>query len=844
MSFDAMSESDYKNVSIGIYGKKKVSTDLVQKIQESMERRLMEFREKQIADKLQKAQFLQPQELSFLKDLRRGHVDMTLSLPSFIQDPMHFCVIARQLFLGSPVFIAPLSSYNMERREKKTEEEREKKSTEERERDFNRIQISSISHPSCLGYNLYDIDNHSESRRNKAKSDVKLNADFRPRLKRNKHVDSVWGDPKKCHPVFFESVLSGSASRRQFEGRLVLWNQNEFTFLYEGLEKNKIKNPMKKKLVNEIGVGLSLIEFSIIQDTFDSPLPSSTHFICSTSSVDRDVKDFDTYSLDALAGMFSEGVTSNSTVIDESSALENRVGLKLCMYPTVKMLTKGLSDHCISLFNDAVKIYLFERCCLLHRLRILSPISLPITSQSTLESSSRFQDALSSHSRDVNDVDSINSTILINRLNKILRGTGAGDHAGHHFYAMKLPKKAALDLHQEIVSKFLSENESLIHSLSNLSINPCDFSFTDGVQRWCEVYKSEETYVNVSIFSDVFGGDCSSVDEKRNLVVRPEEFSGTIAQLLPTHLRRKRFMLEIITTSVGLHLFHYGLPQYFVSLGNMIEDLTQSVSDQNSHIWETLGLSQLMPVEDKSIPILQLQNEDEHGDARFPLSYFSWPKKRLSRLLPRESEPKVVATSSLSTIPLHAWNRGILMKSNITPLPIMTGESSNPGEDKFEHVSEWVRKMCDSLSDVELVIYPGSMIILEIVPFSSSIHTFHVKPITSRRSVEILHRISDSFDVLSCLTSATERDTWYNIMKKHGHHNLCNHRHISCTSLSEFSYFSDLFEGRSIKCIQYFLQSFPLGIFFDNILRSRRDCEPHCLSKIARFQELIRYEGQ
>ena len=206
MSFDATYENDSKLVVLGIFGKKQVSVDLIQKIKEGMDSRLVELTAKQISNKLRMSSSnLQSSEVNFLKDSTRRHLDLKLLLPSFVQDPMHFCVIARQLFICSQIFIAPLSFYTAEKREKsKTEDEREKKNIEEREKEYNRMQISSISHPSAIGYNLYE--NNTNVNRNTNDREVKLNADFRPKLKRNKHVDSVWGDSKKCHPVFFENI--------------------------------------------------------------------------------------------------------------------------------------------------------------------------------------------------------------------------------------------------------------------------------------------------------------------------------------------------------------------------------------------------------------------------------------------------------------------------------------------------------------------------------------------------------------------------------------------------------------------------------------------------------------
>ena len=118
MSFDHLSEHESKSISLGIYGKKQISVDLIQKIKEGMESRLVELTAKQISHKLRvKSSNLQSSEVNFLKD-RTRQVDLKLLLPPFVQDPMHFCVIARQLFICSQIFIAPLSFYNTEKREK------------------------------------------------------------------------------------------------------------------------------------------------------------------------------------------------------------------------------------------------------------------------------------------------------------------------------------------------------------------------------------------------------------------------------------------------------------------------------------------------------------------------------------------------------------------------------------------------------------------------------------------------------------------------------------------------------------------------------------------------------
>ena len=842
MSFDAMNENDSKNVSIGIYGKKKVSVDLIQKIQESIKSKLVELTAMRISSKLLSlSSSLQPSELNFLKDRTRRQVDMTLFLPSFVHDPMHFCVVARQLFLCSQIFIAPLSSYNTERREKRPEEERERKTIEDRERDYNRLQLSTISHPSALGYNLYDSESNGEATKDNGKLDVKLNADFRPMLKRNKHVDSFWGDPKKCHPVFFENILN--VKKRPYEGKLVIWNQNDFTFLYNEMERLH-KTP--KRSVSEIGQGLVLMEFSIIQDSIDNLLPGSALFIASKRSIERDIRSFDNCSVHSVKGDFSMS-------LGENSDLNSGPGIKICIYPTTKMTTKGLSEFCVSLFNEALKIYLFERSCLLHTVNSCTnfdttthtkddPYFAPSTS--TLQTSSLYSDPSPT-------AGGPESTVLVTRLNKILwdsvasgaprfpTGKDATDHVGtlgHHSYHIKLPKMKALDLHKQIVSIFLSQNSTIDSFQSSLCIDPRDLSFNDGHLQWCDVFKSDEASVNITLFSDIFEGNCSAAQENEQPDVRilPEEFGSTATQLLPVHLRRKHFMLEIITTPSGLHIFHYNVSQFLVtSLRKTTETLVQSISKQNVQVLGTLGLSKFSLIRDA-------HGEDEYEEVKNISTQISWSKKRLLRLLPRESESKIAGSSDLSVIPHHAWKRGRVVRSAYIPLPTIS--ASHIGrQNELKEFKKRVHILSGSLCDVELIIYPEVTIILYIIPFSSSVHIFEIRSVATCTSVEVIHRIADSFDIISSLMPRAARnikDTFFS--DRSGNHCICNLSHAAGDSFGELSYFSSVIDDKTVEHIYNHIWSFPLGVFYDNILRSRRDNTKSSMPSLRRFRELLR----
>ena len=867
MSFDATYENDSKLVVLGIFGKKQVSVDLIQKIKEGMDSRLVELTAKQISNKLRMSSSnLQSSEVNFLKDSTRRHLDLKLLLPSFVQDPMHFCVIARQLFICSQIFIAPLSFYTAEKREKsKTEDEREKKNIEEREKEYNRMQISSISHPSAIGYNLYE--NNTNVNRNTNDREVKLNADFRPKLKRNKHVDSVWGDSKKCHPVFFENI--SNTYKSQIEGKLVLWNQNDFTFFYNEV-KGQMKasdsktvvdktmkgtNVEKQRLVGEIGVGLVLMEYSIVSTEKTSSIPSSAHFIGSKGSIERDVDFFDAYSVDTAKNAFAMHVTSNddsttsrySTVEgnitfqeDEDLLSGDRHTIKVSIYPTLKMNMKGISEFCLSIMYEAAKIYCIERSCLAHTIQnLVSP------SHSIVQSDSLIN---------LKKIMASDSFILVNRLNRILHNTMEESienigTLGHYFYELRLPKTKALNLHRRIVSTFLRQNPHFSTIMTSLYIEPTKLGFHPCNQKWCDLLRTSEQKVNVTIFSDIFEQDnndskLSEADiehlDIQDLRILPEEFSNVASHLMPLHLRTKHILLEIVTTSLGVHLFHYNILQHYASsLKKIIETVIKLTKQPHNNPLRNVYLGLDIPLRQE-----QRQFELNYGSGsedRAESNPLSWTSSRLYRLLPREvAQLKTIpVTISFSKVHSAAWRRGFHVSSNTILIPKIPNA--------LGVFKEKIITMCRNLVDVDVVPSVDSVTIIRMIPFSSSINTFEIQLPSSDGFVEVTHRISDLADIFrgpNQTLSSEHPDHHYYDQRGIGNNkynfDVSTHRHFCKNSITETSYFSSIFEDQVTKSICQHLASIPFSMFYDNMLIERRVHDEKPSSKVTHFQNLIR----
>ena len=865
MSFDSSSEDDSRSVSLGIYGKKQVSVDLVQKIKEGMESMLVELKAKQISQKLlMSSSNLQSSEVKFLKKRARRQVDLGLSLPPFIQDPMHFCVIARQLFICSQIFVAPLSFYNTEKREKnKNDDDRDKRNTEEREREYNRVNLSSISHPSAIGYNLYDKDNVKVSTN---QTPTKLNPDFRPKLTRNKHVESVWGNPKKHHPVFFENM--SNTQKSCVEGKLVIWNQNDFTFLYNEIQGQakgadsktvvdktiKGTNIEKQRLVGEIGQGLVLVEFSIGATKKKTAIPSGAFFIGSKESIETDIEIFDSYSSETTEEAFTIHVTSNDDSVtfrhwtdngrglnqeDENDLPAERLAMKVSIYHTMKMNMKGISEFCVSLMDDACKIYCIERSCLAHVIK--SPSSLSFSSEWSRNSSC------------LNKITATDSFELVNILSRILciRRENLMDSIntlGHYFYDIKLPKAKALTLHGRIVSTFLQQYPFFRSMMTSLYIEPTKFGFHPSSQTWCEFLQTNGPKVNVTIFSDIFkkdDDDMGTEEEHQDIQdvrILADESGNVASHLIPPHFRRKHILLKIVTTSLGIHVFHYNvLPLYANSLKKAIKKCTDSFCQERIS-----SLQNVYPGLDIQISQDQRQFISNLGgginEEKIDINPLSWASSRLYRLLPREViQSKISFSTNFSEVPPISWRRGILISNTIVLIPKIF-DTKRVFKDK-------IMAICTNLDDVDVMFSGDTIMIIHTIPFSSSIHSFELRVSTSNDFAEVTHRISDSADIFRGPTNAsisTQSEHYYDNSFQRYRDNrgfdfdLSTHRHICKESIGETSYFSSVFEDPVTTNIQQCLASMPLSIFYDDMLTRRRHCGDDLSNKVTHFQNMIR----
>ena len=837
---------------LNIFGRKPVNKDVLEKLKAVIESKLVEAASSYITPLARTSQ-LHPSHLNFLRDSSRRQLSVSFTLPIFVQDQIHYSIIVRQMFLL--MLTAPMKL---------------------------EVQTPDISimtpfcHPSCFGF---DIRKSSSS-----KKSSELNEPFTPTLRRSESVTPEYPyTSKTVNPVFFGCRRKKGQS---IDGRVIEWNQNDFTFLYEDRgvsatearagqsnfaarnrsESAAVPNIDKrqktavKNLKNRIGQGVALVDFCVLPENFE---PLFARWGLHTGA--KDSVKFDMHALDVATDHFSIFSDVKKTQISSSSSKDslvnligetverekaNRKVLKLRIFPTVAMNVGSLCDFCISMLREAVKMYTIERAISLHN-------------DFSVKSDSPRHDMQKSCANDLETSDNLST--LLSRINKVLFVSDPNvakdpfSLSDHSFFPVKLSLNAAMSIRDDILQSFLQKFEFMSSFMINAACIDHKLFHDLEHQMWYNFYENSEktTYAldnikNVTLFSDAFQQDFLSpivADVPVDIHILQDDVGSPIMNFLGQNFQKKHFLLELVVGSSGLHLFQYNISSNIVnSLKTIISDrLTlhnATVIKKSIHLLSTLCMLDGGGAKIETQHSLESETKysKEFYIKKQIIQSLLWPERRISKLyvLPRDTESKLSAANLSTMVPIKCWRRGVLKSSTRLPL-ISTGISTN-SVSFFENAFKLLHLRMFQESELLLYTEDKCGVIVQPIPLSSSVKTYELREIQGNY-IEISERLVDILDILCVeLLDDNERVALQRLIQ-----NQCLLRSLNRFShdnqeavLGPQSFFTQIVNFPTTQQISSQLRVLPLNMLFEDLLlnnKQRQACD--VIEFSDRFKETL-----
>ena len=371
MNFAKPLERDARVVRLVVYGITTLDRRMFDQLQQLLDDRLTDITAKTVSAALHRSSIMQSSYMTFLKESgATRHFTRQFMLPPCVNDLYSFSTIVRQIFLNMQL----LQSVNFGSQKP--------------------VSISELLHPASLGYS-FDASVRQHLRETPLQVSVPMSpksydgpVDYNgrplsasilsvgriagvkrfgpPKLERTKAVDREINDPYSTNPIFFgrqkkikkESNALGS---RELEQHQVVWQQSDFTFLYNLMTQLPASSSAHlKAAAKQVGQGLALLEMCP-RGAKGSP---SVHHILSTGSV-RALRD----DVEVLERYLSTPVQATADLlavqhVDDNAPLDTtQLILELRIYPTISMNTAGLADYCAACINEAVAVYCMGRLC-------------------------------------------------------------------------------------------------------------------------------------------------------------------------------------------------------------------------------------------------------------------------------------------------------------------------------------------------------------------------------------------------------------------------------------------------------------------------------------------------
>lgn len=265
MTFDMESVKEKEGgrvVKLTLFGITAPDSQITFQLKELLFSRLIEISARSVSTNL-RSSALTSNTLSFLKTASPSkHVHSVIKLPSYVHDHYLFCLIARQLLLQSPL----LAAVKLPSTQKV-------------------YSYSEYIHPAFLGYKVarpasngdrkMSVDDGDDYDENEDEGNDDISSSMSqlggPMLKlvRNTHVSS-YDDSKKPHPIFAEisKEENGPAKYTFTHGVSAIWQQNEFSFIYNTLPIGPVQGGRQPTSTQATKVpsasqGLALVQLSL-----------------------------------------------------------------------------------------------------------------------------------------------------------------------------------------------------------------------------------------------------------------------------------------------------------------------------------------------------------------------------------------------------------------------------------------------------------------------------------------------------------------------------------------------------------------------------------------------------
>jgi hypothetical protein len=279
MAFALPKDDKDRLVSLLVYGVTELNLQIQIELKKVLEVKLTEYIANIISMTMVPRRTVLPTtHVQFIRDCGLSkRVEFVYHLPSSVTDPYFFCILAKQLFSKSEIFMALTIQYTDRQQH-----------------------LSSSLHPVMYGYDnshqmtemtlgqqihheINDQTTTTSSSSSSSSLTEKMNHEniLRPYLERKKRVEEELCSEHTIHPIFFDRKrqLQTPRNDRRNDSSLTVWDQGDFTLLYNSQEKEKSKrNIAQKRAAFTQSGGLALIEFEPLSE-YDLFYSSHTHMI-------------------------------------------------------------------------------------------------------------------------------------------------------------------------------------------------------------------------------------------------------------------------------------------------------------------------------------------------------------------------------------------------------------------------------------------------------------------------------------------------------------------------------------------------------------------------------------
>jgi hypothetical protein len=809
MAFAPPKDDKDQLVSLLVFGVSELNQTIKTELKKVLEVKLTEYIANVISVTMvpRRTTILPTTHVQFLRDCGLSkRVDFVYQLPVYVTDPYFFCVIAKQLFSKSEIFMALSIQYN--------------------DRQEN---LSSHLHPAMYGYDDSHHTTEATLGRHEEHSNFgKLNHQsiFRPHLERKKQVDKEECSELVVHPIFFDRTRKLQTSRnvKRHDASIIVWDQGDFTLLYNSQDKEKNKRNISQKRAFTQSGGLALIEFQPVSEltlSLNGPNTSETTPRLSTSHTSSRpktrIQTFTTGSEESLINDVNHLVEylklheninfepaklfeANPSDSGDRPLSETHNQLVVRIYPTRGINPKTLMDGLHNFFHQALIYYSLERIFSVYnnqshpREQIFTPKL--VSSHETLQDAicSPLKQNLTPFSSTPIAADHFKSyqKLILHNSSDLL------PYISQLNIPIRLSQTDAESLYHRILSWIFSQFSHLIdHTILPASLQ------SDQTMDWLEPEEDpnrDSTTIKYSTCScllgenfltvdgnkypkDLYGWKGSARDGHFNYIP-PDHHSADIVNglrhipdflpdtskslLFPLWLRKRRYSIEVTITSSGVNLYFFNIEK------KHIDGIKSIVQDYSKDILETIHKRQLKYLEKISFakiigPLAHQQRAHKEKD-EFKLQLVQrlsvqiqglfWSQRVFSRLFLFSSRglsktPSgnlsnyVSIQNELKDIPFKIWSEGILLKREYVPLPVYQqyDQSCHPTnliEDYTLYLSHLVSSYdCYFIENLE----SKQISILLPIPNTSSLYIIQLSCFSSLY-LGITHRVIDCSDII------------------------------------------------------------------------------------------------